>query len=197
MGDRTENSNKILAIKIVASNNKEAVKELIELLDNKQLQNDAIKTLYEIGSKNSILITDYFDDFRKLWYSKNNRLQWGGVCCIYCLVKGNEKKIFNYLPELIDVADKGTVITRDYLMKIMTQLYINLSQKNDLYYLINGQILKAPENQMDTYAENFGLALKPRHKYLFLQTLQVRLKNIETVTKLNRIKLLIKKISKP
>ncbi len=56
------------------------LQELIDNLGhkNKGIQNDRIKTLYEIGSANPDLVAKYYKEFGKLLESKNHRLVWGG-----------------------------------------------------------------------------------------------------------------------
>ncbi len=51
LGHKDEVPNQKLAEQIVQKNNKDAVQELIDNLDNKNkdIQNDCIKVLYEIG----------------------------------------------------------------------------------------------------------------------------------------------------
>lgn len=194
--DRTEISNIKLAENIAKEKNIAAVKELVELLQNKKLQNSCIKTLYETGEREPKLLHPYFDVFIKLLQSKNNRLQWGAMTALDSLKEGNEKKLFNNLGLIIDVADNGTVITRDRMMRILTHLFSVLTKKEDLFALINEQLLKAPENQFPTYAEAVAPFVSINLKEQFISTLVIRLKEIESSTKKIRVEKIIKKLSK-
>src|SRR5438045_9754024 len=83
-GRRDEKPNQELAGQIAAKNDAKAIKELIELLHdkNKNVQSDAIKVLYEIGEKKPELISKYAKEFVKFLDSTNNRLQWGAMTAL-------------------------------------------------------------------------------------------------------------------
>ena len=69
-----------LAEIIVQKNDQSAVKELVDHLpaNNKNIQSDCIKVLYEIGQRNPNLINGYIKKFIDLLNHGNNRLIWGG-----------------------------------------------------------------------------------------------------------------------
>ena len=73
---RDEVPNQELAKLIVYKNDKKAVKELVENLNNKgkAIQNDCIKVLYEIGERKPTMVGNYAKEFITLLDSKNNRL---------------------------------------------------------------------------------------------------------------------------
>ena len=75
---RDEVPNQELAKQIATKKDKKAVQELVENLNNKSkdIQNDCIKVLYEIGEINPALVADYAKEFISLLDHKNNRLQW-------------------------------------------------------------------------------------------------------------------------
>ena len=72
---RDEVPNQELAKQIASSNDKKAVKELVENLNNKNkgIQSDCIKVIYEIGMLKPNLIAGFANDFLKLLDNKNNR----------------------------------------------------------------------------------------------------------------------------
>ena len=73
---RDELPNEELAKQIADKNDNEAVKELVANLSNKRkdIQNDCIKVLYEIGERKPALIAAYAKEFIDLLASRNNRL---------------------------------------------------------------------------------------------------------------------------
>src|SRR6266513_422108 len=81
---RDEVPNQELAKEIVRSNDRRAVKELIENLahKDKNIQSDCIKVLYEVGEREPALIAPYYNEFGKLLDSKNNRLVWGAMTAL-------------------------------------------------------------------------------------------------------------------
>jgi hypothetical protein len=78
LGRRDEVPNQELARDVAAREDKAAIKELVENLSHKSkdIQNDCIKVLYEVGYEKPKLIAPYLKDFLALLGSKNNRLQW-------------------------------------------------------------------------------------------------------------------------
>src|SRR4051812_15144018 len=117
-GRRDEVPNQELAMEIIKKSDQDAIKELIENLANKSkdIQNDCIKVLYEIGEKDPKLIAPYHADFVKLLDNKNNRLQWGGMEALNTIALEKPDIVFKSLSKLIEVAEKGSVITKDGLM---------------------------------------------------------------------------------
>src|ERR1051326_4417767 len=103
-----------LAKEIVKKKDKKAVAELIHIVQNekKDLQHDAIKTLYEIAERNSGLVSAHCKVFISLLQSKNNRMQWGAMTALDHVTPGNEKIVYGALPKIIAIADAASEITR-------------------------------------------------------------------------------------
>src|SRR4051812_46490015 len=112
---RDEAPNQELAKEIVKKNDKKAIKELMALLDmeNKSIQSDVIKVLYEIGEQKPSLISEYAKNFVRLLADKNNRLQWGAMSALDAITSENPAAVYKSLTKIIDAADAGSVITRD------------------------------------------------------------------------------------
>jgi HEAT repeat protein len=87
-GTRKNDANLALAESVAASGNSEAVSSLVELLEHRDrnIQSDAIKTLYEIGFRNPELIAPHWDVFIRLLSSRNNRLVWGAMAALTTVV---------------------------------------------------------------------------------------------------------------
>jgi hypothetical protein len=194
---RDEVPNQILAKQIAVKKDKEAVKELIELLHHKSkdIQSDSIKVLYEIGYANPSLIAPYYKEFLALLDNKNNRLQWGAMTALNALTIENPKAIFSALSKIISAADNGTVITKDHAVGILEKLGSIKSYTEKIFPLLNEQILKSPVNQLPTYAEKALPIVIDKNKKVFLKTLQLRLKDLEEGTKRKRLEKVIKIIS--
>src|SRR5690348_16122986 len=86
---RDEEPNIELAKQIVSKNDTKAVEEVIENLSCKKrnIQNDCIKVIYEIGERKPGLISKYINVFLELLKSKNNRLQWGAMTALNTIVE--------------------------------------------------------------------------------------------------------------
>src|SRR4026209_1310907 len=113
--------NKELAEQIIKTNDKKAIKELVENLSNQdtKIQNDCIKVLYEIGEHPATLIAGYDKEFLALLANKNNRLVWGAMTALDCITSINPKGIYRNLAKILAAAEHGSVITKDHGVNIL------------------------------------------------------------------------------
>src|SRR5690242_16668150 len=97
LGRRDEVPNQELAAEIAGSNDKKAVKELVDNLNNKSkdIQSDCIKVLYEIGSLKPELIATFVNNFIDLLGNKNNRLQWGAMTALNIITNEKPDAVYN------------------------------------------------------------------------------------------------------
>lgn len=197
LGRRDEEPNLELAKQIADSNDKNAVKELVGHLHHtsKDIQNDCIKVLYEIGEQKPALITGYAKDFVALLEHKNNRLQWGAMTAISTIAAGDPGTIHAALPKIIAAADKGSVITKDNAVKILVSLCGVKQYAADAFALLNEQLLGSAVNQLPMYAELAIPVITDSNKGLFVKTLRSRLNEIEKESKRKRVEKVIKKFT--
>ncbi len=194
---RDEIPNQELAKEITANSDKEAVKELIENLSNKSkdIQNDCIKVLYEIGESKPALLAEYAEVFVALLEHKNNRLQWGAMTAIDTVTLENPKVIYSALPKILAAADKGSVITKDHGVNILIKLCSSKQYSGNVFPLLIEQLVSSPANQLPMYAERAMPIINDQNKQLFTETLKSRLDDIEKDTKRKRVEKVIKKFS--
>ena len=80
---KDEEANISLAIELCDTENRDDIREVVKGLNaKKQIANDCIKVLYEVGERKPSLIADYAHDFIGLLNSKNNRLVWGAMTAL-------------------------------------------------------------------------------------------------------------------
>lgn len=194
---RDEVPNQELAKQIASKGDKKAVKELVDNLNNKSkdIQNDCIKVLYEIGEIKPALIAGYAKEFIALLDHKNNRLQWGAMTAINTITLENPKLINGALTKIISTAERGSVITRDYAVNILIKLCSLKQYSKNAFSLLNEQILASPVNQLPMYAERAMTIINDNNKKLFVKTLASRLDDIDKESKRKRIERVIKKFS--
>jgi len=197
LGRRDEVPNQELAREIAAGEDKNAVKELVENLShkNKDIHNDCIKVLYEIGAVKPKLIAPYLKDFLPLLGSKNNRLQWGAMMALGCIAKEKPAEIFAALGKIIDAADRGSVITRDHCVNILISLTAEKKYRDKTFPLLIEQLMTCPTNQLPMYAENAAPVIDAGLKDRFIKTLSGRLDEIEKESGRKRVEKVIKKLS--
>ena len=194
---RDEAPNLELAKQIAKKKDKKAVGELVNNLNNKskRVQNDCIKVLYEIGAINPSLISGYAIEFIALLDSKNNRLQWGVMTAINSITLENPKPIYEALAKIVDAADKGSVITRDYGVNILINLCSLRRYSENAFHLLMEQIMNSPTNQLPMYAERAAPVINENYKKIFVKTLISRLGEIDQEPKRKRIEKVIKKFT--
>ncbi len=196
LGRRDEIPNQELAREIAASNDKDGVKDLVENLHNKSkdIQSDCIKALYEIGVIKPSLISKYAANFVSLLDSKNNRLQWGAMTALNSITTEVPKIIYGALPKLAVIAEKGSVITKDNYIRILTQLCAVKEFSDDTFQLLNEQLATALPNQLPMYAENALPFITDKYKPTLIKTLSGRLDDFDKETKRKRVEKVIKKL---
>ena len=194
---RDEVPNQELAKQIADSGDTKSIQELVDNLSNKSkdIQNDCIKVLYEIGEKKPLLIAGYAKNFIELLDSKNNRLQWGAMTAINTISLENPKAIYSAITKIIEAADKGSVITKDYAVNILINLCSFKQYADNCFSLLIEQLLNSATNQLPMYAEKAIPVINENNKKLFVKTLASRLDDIEKDTKRKRVEKVIKRFS--
>lgn len=194
LGKTDESANISLAKQIVSVEDNEAIKELIQLLQskNKRIQHDCIKVLYEIGYLSPIMIAAYYLDFITLLTGKDNRVQWGAMTALDAILLLQHEAIFPLLPQLIAIAEQGSVITRDKCIAILIK-YLSLEHE-DVFPLLHEQLLKCPPNQLPMYAEQALKVIPRQYKTDLSKMLTNRLDGVEKESKKTRIRKVIKKL---
>jgi hypothetical protein len=195
---RDEVPNQELATWIADKNDKKAVEELVENLNNKDkdIQSDCIKVIYEIGALKPKLVAAYAKEVIALLENKNNRLQWGAMTALNTITNENPKAIYSALAKIIAVADKGSVITNDHCMGILIKLCAVKEYSKDAFSLLLERLMICPTNQLPMYAENSLPIITDSNRAAFIKTLTSRLGEIEKETKRVRVEKVIKKLQK-
>ncbi|MFF2014554.1 hypothetical protein [Paenibacillus sp. NPDC058177] len=194
---KDEGPNQELAKYIADREDKEAVKELVDNLHNrdKNIQSDCIKVLYEIGVIKPSLIVEYSKEFVTLLDHRNNRLVWGAMTALDMITLENPETIYLSLAKIVGIADRGSVITKDHAVNILIKLCSVGQYADHAFSLLIEQLKKCPTNQLPMYAENAMSIINDNNKAVFIKTLISRLDDIEKDTKRKRVEKLIKKLS--
>lgn len=198
MDRRDEVPNQELAAQIVKKNDLNAVNELVLNLNNKNkdIQNDCIKVLYEVGDQKPSLIAEHVKAFADLLTSKNNRLQWGAMTALSSITSHSPEKIAELLPAILKAADNGSVITKDQAVAILIKLGGISKYTENAFALLIEQLKSSPTNQLPMYAENAKPIINSHNKEVFIATLSSRLNEIDKESKRKRVEKVIKQVSK-
>ncbi|HAS44995.1 MAG TPA: hypothetical protein DCS93_31225 [Microscillaceae bacterium] len=196
LGQRDEAPNIALAEAIATTEDQEAIAALVGGLQQKKATaNDCIKVLYEIGERKPALIVDYLEDFKALLFHKNNRLQWGAMTALYWISKAKPDKVYAHLVQIMEAADKGSVITRDYAINILIELASCAPYANDAQDLLLEQFRQSPVNQLPMYAERALPIITEAYRTRFAEVLIQRLNDVEKASKRKRLEKVLKHLN--
>ncbi len=147
--------NQLLAEEIVRTNNRSAVKELVENVNNKNrdIQSDCIKVLYEIVERKPVLIVGFAEDFASLLESPNRRLIWGAMTALDTIAGEDPGRVFDLLLKILAGAESGSVIARDHAVGILVKLGSTERYAPHCFPLLLEQLKTCPNNQLPMYAE--------------------------------------------
>lgn len=198
LGRRDEDPNIELANKIAVAKDKAAVKELVNLLDDKKkdVQNDSIKVLYEIGAIEPNLIKSYLQDFLEQLKSKNNRMVWGAMTAIDSVAATIPRDIYKAIPEILDAGERGSVIAKDHVLGILVKLSIDKKMAVDTLPLLLEQLVNAAPNQFPMYAEKTMPVIDEAYKKQFISILEERFNELPKDSQKKRVDKLLKKLKK-
>jgi hypothetical protein len=194
---RDEVPNQELAKDIVRTNDRRAVKELVENLANKDknIQSDCIKVLYEIGEREPALIAPYCREFGKLLDSKNNRLVWGAMTALDSITAQEPGRVYGLLAKVLGVAGSGSVITRDHAVGILVKLGTLKQYADECMPLLVEQLLACPNNQFPMYAEMSLALVNDKNKAALQKVMTRRLDGLEKESQKKRVSKVLKRLT--
>jgi hypothetical protein len=191
-------ANILLAKELSISKDAGAIKELADNLNNKNknIQSDCIKTLYELGYLNPELIADFHAGFIKLLASKNNRLVWGGMIALATVTDLKHKEVFASLDKIVETVNKGSVITIDSGVEILSRLNRHDEYFNTTDPLLIEQLWKCPVKQLPMYIEKAEISINDRNKEIYSTIIEKRKPECENDSQVKRLEKSLKKINK-
>lgn len=196
-GIRNTEPNKELASVIIQAKDTKSIEELVGNLNhkNKNIQSDCIKVLYEIGEQKPELIAAYDQVFLDLLKHKNNRLVWGAMTALDCIANVKPKAMYAQLHTILDVANSGSIITKDHAAGILIKLSKDKSYARDTLILLLDFFKTAATNQLPKYAEDALPVITENLKKDFIKVLSSRLDEFDKETKKVRLEKVIRKLT--
>ena len=193
LGRRDETPNQELARDLAAKKDRKGIHELAENLWNKDknIQADCIKVLYEIGSIEPKLITDYTQEFVKLLRSKNNRLVWGGMTALAEVAKANSDAVFKYLDEIKKAKETGSVITVDNAISTLAYTAATDKYNKTIFPYLLKHLSSCRPKEVPQHAEKTLPAVNSSNKADFIKVLEKRMEDLSGLG-LARVKKVIK-----
>ncbi|MEP4535315.1 MAG: hypothetical protein ABJ004_19625 [Cyclobacteriaceae bacterium] len=196
-GLRTQDANKALASEILISQNFEAIDELKNLLTNPPDQKvlfDVLKTLETIGEANPKMIGHLFEEFIPILSHKKNMVVWIAMSALSHITVFHPQRTFELLGTILQIMDKGSVITRDKGFVMLVALYNEAAYRPDVKALIVEQLLKAPDNQFGQYVEKWMKVISAEDVPALIDTLEQRLPDLTSPSHQKRAHKNLKKL---
>ena len=174
-----------------------AIAELVEALatSSTAVSNDAIKVLYELGERRPELVAPHASALLTLLASKNNRNVWGALQAIESVTQLAPKLVLSALPQIIEAADKGSVIAKDKAVQILAKLAAAGHAEPALPILLDRLEAAAP-NQFPMYAEAASVVVDGGHRQRLRQILEARLGRIEASAKRARVEKILRRLQR-
>lgn len=194
-----QDPNKQVARRIVDTGGKKEVDELVSFVSSQpkqRAQSDAILALAYVGELAPVLLSDQVEFLIDQLSSPINRVIFGSMIGLAHIAHLQTRKLFDALPQIIDAMDTGTVVTRDHGYRIMITLYGEDRFQEDLFVLIQEQLMKAPSNQLGQYTERLIPVLNKTHLNSLIETLEERQNDIANEHHVKRLNKNLKKLYK-
>lgn len=191
---RDEVPNQEVARELAQSRDQADIREIAEALwdKNPNIQSDCLKVLYELGYLAPELITDYTGDFLSLLKQSNNRMVWGGMIALSTVADLKAAEIFPHIDEIVQVMEKGSVITMDNGIKVLALV---ASQKGEyrkvIFPILLDHLKTCRPKEVPQHAEKSLPAITAGNKSDFVHVLEKRLEDM-TASQAARLKKIIK-----
>lgn len=195
LGRNDERPNVALAEALVAKPDAAAIRELVAATggSDKDVANDAIKVLYEIGERNPALIKGNVPAFAAGLKSRNNRMVWGALSAIAAVAGSEPKAVAAKLDHILAAADKGSVIAKDMAIKTLAGLAAAGEARRTVPLLL-ARLRNAAPNQFPMYCEIAAPVVDLMHRAEFRAILEARLAKIPQPAKRTRVERILKKL---
>ncbi len=181
LGRRDEVPNQELARELAAKKDKKGIHEIAENLWNqdKNIQADCIKVLYEVGYIEPKLIAEYAEDFAKLLRSRNNRLIWGGMTALGEVARANPEAVFKNLDAIKKAKEAGSVITVDNAISTLAYTAAANQKYNEtIFPYLLSHLSSCRPKEVPQHSEKTMPAVNASNKANFIKVLEKRMEDL-------------------
>jgi hypothetical protein len=195
---RDEVPNQLLAKELAEKEDNDGIHEIANNLDNKDknISSDCLKVLYEIGYLKPNLIAPYVDNFLSLLSHKDNRKVWGAMIALGTIAPISHKEIGSQIDTVIDVVNKGSVITVLWGVRVLAG---TLAKETSLEDIILPEILHILQicvpRDVPTHLESILPMITATNRKKILAAVESRRSSM-TAAHLTRLKKVLKSIQR-
>lgn len=194
LGRADEQPNVVLAERLAKEQDTEAIAVVVDGLTHKAaIASDCIKVLYEVAEREPSLLIEHFNTLLGQLHHKNNRHVWGAMTALDALTLTMPAQLAKHLPTIVAVADRGSVITRDHAVGILTKLCTLPTYRMKAFPFLLDLLRKCPTNQLAMYAEMTLPIATTETIAALLEVLAARLPQLPKVSQQNRVNGVLRK----
>ncbi|WP_073993763.1 hypothetical protein [Parasporobacterium paucivorans] len=191
-----EKPNQELAKELIETNDIDGIREIAKNMFNndKNIQSDCIKVLYEAGYIKPEMIAEYAGDFIELLRSRNNRMVWGAMLALSTIASIKADEIYKNLEIVLGVMKEGSVIAVDNAVKVLAALASQNDKYNDkIFPFLLDHLRNCRPKEVAQHAESTFQAVNQKNQDEFIKVLMEREGSL-TNAQLSRIIKLYKKL---
>jgi hypothetical protein len=193
---RDEVPNQELARELAETGDLAGIREIAKNLwhEDRRVQADCVKVLYEIGYLKPELVAPYASDFMKLLRDRNNRLVWGGMIALSTIAYPAADELYPQREEIQKAMERGTVITVDAGVLALAGLAASSPERRRelLPYLIE-HLKDCRPKDVPQHSEKIAPVVDAEHRGAFLNALEARMEDLSK-TQMKRVEKVIKKV---
>ncbi len=197
LGRRDEVPNQALARELAEAADAAGLREVAEGLQhkNQNIRSDCLKVLYEVSYLRPELVAAYVEDFLKLLHDKRNRMVWGAMIALAGVAPLRPKEIWQQIDTVIDVTDRGTVITTVWGVRALARVAAaDARYRRKLLPVLLAHVQKCLPRDVPLHAESMLGAVDQRHQAEFLVALEARQPEM-SAAQLARLKKVLKRLT--
>ena len=190
---RDEVPNQELARELAKEEDHAGIREIADNLGNndKNIQADCVKVLYEIGYIDPALIAGYAEDFLKLLRSRNNRLVWGGMIALSTVADLRADFIHANLDQILKAMGLGSVITVDNAVKTLAMAASKDAYRSAIFPYLLDHLRTCRPKDVPQHSEKSRPAVDASNRDEFIAVLEKRMEDLSG-SQISRLKKVIK-----
>lgn len=180
-GRRDEVPNQELARDLVAGKDKAGIRTIAEHLrdQDRNVQADCIKVLYEVGYLDPALAAPYAEEFIKLLSSKSNRIVWGAMIALGTVAELRADLVFEHRAEIQKSMQSGSVITVDNGVQTLARAASRKPAYNTaLFPFLLTHLKTCRPKDVPQHSEKSLPAVNASNKAAFIKVLEARLTDL-------------------
>ena len=176
-GRKDEVPNQELARALAARADRKGIQEIAENLwsQDKNVQFDCVKVLYEIGYIKPDLIAGYVADFLKLLSNRQNRLVWGAMLALSTIATIKSREIFASVDKVMKAMESGSVITVDNGVQVLARVAsTDAAYSKRIFPFLIEHLQTCRPKEVAQHAESTLCAVNAKNKQKYIDVLNER-----------------------